>query len=78
MYDVLTLALQLILKLAIKRKNWTNVFCNYRMMGFDEDRGIIPRLCEDLFSQMDKQQVVCLYVRASVELWGDWCVSVSW
>ncbi|XP_021133084.3 kinesin-like protein KIF14 [Anas platyrhynchos] len=31
---------------------------SYTMMGFDEDRGIIPRLCEDLFSQMDKQQVL--------------------
>lgn len=33
------------------------------MMGFDEDRGIIPRLCEDLFNQiaqMDKEQVICL------------------
>lgn len=33
------------------------------MMGFDEERGIIPRLCEDLVTQiarMDKQQVVCL------------------
>uniref|UniRef100_A0A8C9NAZ0 Kinesin-like protein KIF14 n=1 Tax=Serinus canaria TaxID=9135 RepID=A0A8C9NAZ0_SERCA len=32
-----------------------------RMMGFDEDRGIIPRLCEDLFNQiaqMDKEQVL--------------------
>uniref|UniRef100_A0A8B9C4H2 Kinesin-like protein KIF14 n=1 Tax=Anser brachyrhynchus TaxID=132585 RepID=A0A8B9C4H2_9AVES len=34
---------------------------SYTMMGFDEDRGIIPRLCEDLFTQiaqMDKQQVL--------------------
>ncbi|XP_065531343.1 kinesin-like protein KIF14 [Lathamus discolor] len=34
---------------------------SYTMMGFDKDRGIIPRLCEDLFSeiaQMDKQQVL--------------------
>uniref|UniRef100_A0A8C0U262 Kinesin-like protein KIF14 n=1 Tax=Cyanistes caeruleus TaxID=156563 RepID=A0A8C0U262_CYACU len=34
---------------------------SYTMMGFDEDRGIIPRLCEDLFNQiaqMDKQQVL--------------------
>ncbi|XP_074764316.1 kinesin-like protein KIF14 [Athene noctua] len=34
---------------------------SYTMMGFDEDRGIIPRLCEDLFSQiaqMDKQQIL--------------------
>ncbi|XP_010128504.1 PREDICTED: kinesin-like protein KIF14 [Chlamydotis macqueenii] len=34
---------------------------SYTMMGFDEDRGIIPRLCEDLFSriaQTDKQQVL--------------------
>ncbi|XP_021261102.1 kinesin-like protein KIF14 isoform X2 [Numida meleagris] len=34
---------------------------SYTMMGFDEDRGIIPRLCEDLFTriaQTDKQQVL--------------------
>ncbi|XP_065599030.1 kinesin-like protein KIF14 [Cyrtonyx montezumae] len=34
---------------------------SYTMMGFDEDRGIIPRLCEDLFTriaQRDKQQVL--------------------
>ncbi|NWX27303.1 KIF14 protein, partial [Notiomystis cincta] len=34
---------------------------SYTMMGFDEDQGIIPRLCEDLFnqvSQMDKEQVL--------------------
>ncbi|XP_067997024.1 kinesin-like protein KIF14 [Melanerpes formicivorus] len=34
---------------------------SYTMMGFDEDRGIIPRLCEDLFSQIaqkDKQQIL--------------------
>ncbi|NXD38858.1 KIF14 protein, partial [Copsychus sechellarum] len=34
---------------------------SYTMMGFDEDRGIIPRLCEDLFNQiaqMDKEQVL--------------------
>ncbi|NXC42500.1 KIF14 protein, partial [Penelope pileata] len=34
---------------------------SYTMMGFEEDRGIIPRLCEDLFiriAQMDKQQVL--------------------
>ncbi|NXL89022.1 KIF14 protein, partial [Alectura lathami] len=34
---------------------------SYTMMGFDEDQGIIPRLCEDLFTriaQMDKQQVL--------------------
>ncbi|NXH40303.1 KIF14 protein, partial [Dicaeum eximium] len=34
---------------------------SYTMMGFDEDRGIIPRLCEDVFnqiSQMDKEQVL--------------------
>uniref|UniRef100_A0A803YBD6 Kinesin-like protein KIF14 n=1 Tax=Meleagris gallopavo TaxID=9103 RepID=A0A803YBD6_MELGA len=34
---------------------------SYTMMGFDEDRGIIPRLCEDLFTriaQMDQQQVL--------------------
>ncbi|OXB84170.1 UNVERIFIED_CONTAM: hypothetical protein H355_007053 [Colinus virginianus] len=34
---------------------------SYTMMGFDEDRGVIPRLCEDLFTriaQRDKQQVL--------------------
>ncbi|NXI16518.1 KIF14 protein, partial [Irena cyanogastra] len=34
---------------------------SYTMMGFDEDRGIIPRLCEDLFNQiaqMGKEQVL--------------------
>ncbi|KAM9006921.1 kinesin-like protein KIF14 isoform 2-T2 [Ara ararauna] len=34
---------------------------SYTMMGFDQDQGIIPRLCEDLFTQMaqtDKQQVL--------------------
>ncbi|XP_052658154.1 kinesin-like protein KIF14 [Harpia harpyja] len=34
---------------------------SYTMMGFDEDRGIIPRLCEDLFTQIaqtDKQQIL--------------------
>ncbi|NXJ91533.1 KIF14 protein, partial [Corythaixoides concolor] len=34
---------------------------SYTMMGFDEDRGIIPRLCEDLFTriaQMDEQQIL--------------------
>ncbi|NXC56146.1 KIF14 protein, partial [Aleadryas rufinucha] len=34
---------------------------SYTMMGFDEDRGVIPRLCEDLFNQiaqMDKEQVL--------------------
>ncbi|NXK36537.1 KIF14 protein, partial [Piprites chloris] len=34
---------------------------SYTMMGFDEDRGIIPRLCEDLFNQiaqMDREQVL--------------------
>ncbi|POI27881.1 hypothetical protein CIB84_008369 [Bambusicola thoracicus] len=34
---------------------------SYTMMGFDEDRGIIPRLCEDLFTriaQTDQQQVL--------------------
>ncbi|NXI57236.1 KIF14 protein, partial [Chloroceryle aenea] len=34
---------------------------SYTMMGFDEDRGIIPRLCEDLFiriAQRDKQQIL--------------------
>ncbi|NXW84754.1 KIF14 protein, partial [Alopecoenas beccarii] len=34
---------------------------SYTMMGFGEDQGIIPRLCEDLFTriaQMDKQQIL--------------------
>ncbi|XP_009701107.1 PREDICTED: kinesin-like protein KIF14 [Cariama cristata] len=34
---------------------------SYTMMGFDEDQGIIPRLCEDLFTQitqMDTQQIL--------------------
>ncbi|NWT52124.1 KIF14 protein, partial [Erythrocercus mccallii] len=34
---------------------------SYTMMGFDEDRGIIPRLCEDLFNQiaqMDEEQAL--------------------
>ncbi|NWS98904.1 KIF14 protein, partial [Mionectes macconnelli] len=34
---------------------------SYTMMGFDEDRGIIPRLCQDLFNQiaqMDKEQIL--------------------
>ncbi|NXD00286.1 KIF14 protein, partial [Certhia familiaris] len=34
---------------------------SYTMMGFDEDQGIIPRLCEDLFNQiaqLDKEQVL--------------------
>ncbi|NXA34171.1 KIF14 protein, partial [Eudromia elegans] len=34
---------------------------SYTMMGFEEDRGIIPRFCEDLFTQvaqMDKQQIL--------------------
>ncbi|XP_013816722.1 kinesin-like protein KIF14 [Apteryx mantelli] len=34
---------------------------SYTMMGFDEDQGIIPRFCEDLFTriaQMDKQQIL--------------------
>nr|XP_009668079.1 PREDICTED: kinesin-like protein KIF14 [Struthio camelus australis] len=33
---------------------------SYTMLGFDEDRGIIPRFCEDLFAriaQMDGQQI---------------------
>ncbi|NWW84539.1 KIF14 protein, partial [Rhynochetos jubatus] len=41
---------------------------SYTMMGFDEDRGIIPRLCEDLFTQiaqMDKQQVVLYHLEMS-------------
>ncbi|NWS65965.1 KIF14 protein, partial [Crotophaga sulcirostris] len=41
---------------------------SYTMMGFDEDRGIIPRLCEDLFiriAQMDKQQVVLYHLEMS-------------
>lgn len=54
-----------LLKLAIDsyKTELAVFFCKYRMMGFDEDRGIIPRLCEDLFTQiaqMDKQQVICL------------------
>ncbi|NXW62709.1 KIF14 protein, partial [Eurystomus gularis] len=34
---------------------------SYTMMGFGEDQGVIPRLCEDLFTrvaQMDKKQVL--------------------
>ncbi|NXC09304.1 KIF14 protein, partial [Orthonyx spaldingii] len=34
---------------------------SYTMMGFGEDQGIIPRLCEDLFNQVaqkDKEQVL--------------------
>ncbi|NXA15400.1 KIF14 protein, partial [Sapayoa aenigma] len=34
---------------------------SYTMMGFDEDQGIIPRLCEDLFNQiaqMDREQIL--------------------
>ncbi|NWU80623.1 KIF14 protein, partial [Onychorhynchus coronatus] len=34
---------------------------SYTMMGFDEDQGIIPRLCEDLFNQIaqvDKEQIL--------------------
>ncbi|KFQ20323.1 Kinesin-like KIF14, partial [Merops nubicus] len=34
---------------------------SYTMMGFGEEQGIIPRLCEDLFTriaQMDKQQIL--------------------
>ncbi|NXE22362.1 KIF14 protein, partial [Ardeotis kori] len=41
---------------------------SYTMMGFDEDRGIIPRLCEDLFTriaQTDKQQVVSYHLEMS-------------
>ncbi|NWX51844.1 KIF14 protein, partial [Steatornis caripensis] len=41
---------------------------SYTMMGFDEDRGIIPRLCEDLFTQiaeMDKQQVILYHIEMS-------------
>ncbi|NXJ79493.1 KIF14 protein, partial [Trogon melanurus] len=41
---------------------------SYTMMGFDEDRGIIPRLCEDLFTQIaqkDKQQVVLYHLEMS-------------
>ncbi|NXT53049.1 KIF14 protein, partial [Pluvianellus socialis] len=41
---------------------------SYTMMGFDEDQGIIPRLCEDLFTriaQMDKQQVVVYHLEMS-------------
>uniref|UniRef100_A0A8C3J9L5 Kinesin-like protein KIF14 n=1 Tax=Calidris pygmaea TaxID=425635 RepID=A0A8C3J9L5_9CHAR len=41
---------------------------SYTMMGFDEDRGIIPRLCEDLFTriaQMDKQEVILYHLEMS-------------
>ncbi|NXW29849.1 KIF14 protein, partial [Phaetusa simplex] len=41
---------------------------SYTMMGFDEDRGIIPRLCEDLFTriaQMDKHQVILYHLEMS-------------
>ncbi|NWQ91841.1 KIF14 protein, partial [Burhinus bistriatus] len=41
---------------------------SYTMMGFDEDRGIIPRLCEDLFTriaQIDKQQVILYHLEMS-------------
>ncbi|NXP09525.1 KIF14 protein, partial [Thinocorus orbignyianus] len=41
---------------------------SYTMMGFDEDRGIIPRLCEDLFTritQTDKQQVILYHLEMS-------------
>ncbi|NXK46385.1 KIF14 protein, partial [Chauna torquata] len=41
---------------------------SYTMMGFDEERGIIPRLCEDLFTQIaqiDKQQVVLYHLEMS-------------
>ncbi|XP_053929642.1 kinesin-like protein KIF14 isoform X2 [Cuculus canorus] len=41
---------------------------SYTMMGFDEDRGIIPRLCEDLFTriaQMDKKQAVLYHLEMS-------------
>ncbi|NXX88779.1 KIF14 protein, partial [Centropus bengalensis] len=41
---------------------------SYTMMGFDEDRGITPRLCEDLFmqiAQMDKQQEVLYHLEMS-------------
>ncbi|NXI40185.1 KIF14 protein, partial [Galbula dea] len=41
---------------------------SYTMMGFDEDQGIIPRLCEDLFTQiaqMDKQQVILFHLEMS-------------
>ncbi|NXN63590.1 KIF14 protein, partial [Himantopus himantopus] len=41
---------------------------SYTMMGFDEERGIIPRLCEDLFTQiaqMDKQQVILYHLEMS-------------
>lgn len=40
--------------------------CNYSMMGFDDDeRGIIPRFCEDLFTRIanvEMQQVFLQYV----------------
>ncbi|NXL44052.1 KIF14 protein, partial [Podilymbus podiceps] len=41
---------------------------SYTMMGFDEDQGIIPRLCEDLFTriaQMDKQKVILYHLELS-------------
>ncbi|NXX15734.1 KIF14 protein, partial [Podargus strigoides] len=41
---------------------------SYTMMGFDEDQGIIPRLCEDLFTQIaqaDKQQVIIYHLEMS-------------
>ncbi|NWH65565.1 KIF14 protein, partial [Geococcyx californianus] len=41
---------------------------SYTMMGFDEDQGIIPRLCEDLFiriARVDKQQVVLYHLEMS-------------
>ncbi|KQK82138.1 hypothetical protein AAES_76678 [Amazona aestiva] len=41
---------------------------SYTMMGFDKDQGIIPRLCEDVFTQIaqtDKQQVVLYHLEMS-------------
>ncbi|NXC70458.1 KIF14 protein, partial [Anhinga anhinga] len=63
-------AIQLKLKLAMEgyKTELAGFFFNCRMMGFDEDRGIIPRLCEDLFTQiaqMDKQQVVLYHLEMS-------------
>ncbi|NXL23276.1 KIF14 protein, partial [Setophaga kirtlandii] len=47
---------------------------SYTMMGFDEDRGIIPRLCEDLFNQMaqmDKEQVLCHLEMSFFEVYNE-------
>ncbi|NWX66295.1 KIF14 protein, partial [Promerops cafer] len=47
---------------------------SYTMMGFDEDQGIIPRLCEDLFNQiaqMDKEQVLCHLEMSFFEVYNE-------